>query len=174
MKIEKGKKYRKCGFQKFVVTILDVGKDYVVYSGSPANTVSAYPIVQFEKEFKPINRIEELEPYTAYLDVYGGWLCVLVKGEEHPMGFINEEGRCHIQSCPYHHEATEQWIEHGCKIDHTPVEWRGGKYRLNDCFLERYDTDWGHIWHLKQKGAVGGCTDENIVRYPDDLRAKIF
>lgn len=110
------------------------------------------------------------ETGTAYLKVSkDGYLNIYVEGCDDAIGYITNTGECHIQSCGRMHKATDFWRKHRCKIDNTPVEWRGGVYELihgltHTHIIRRKDIKYGHIWELGYGFPMGRCKDNNIVR----------
>jgi hypothetical protein len=173
MKLEVGKKYE-CLVTGREIEILEIGDKCVFYS-LDTDEVDCMRLEVLCSLVKPVDRIEELEPFTAYLEVnLSGWLYIKVK-DCGDMGFITRDGRCCIQSFEPMHKATEEWMKHGCKVGTTPVEWRGGTYHITDYgYLGRKDIEAGGIWDFKNFYPISHCDDNNIIRWCSNNSPKIF
>jgi hypothetical protein len=177
MKIVIGERYRlkSDGTDAKVIELCEHGVIYR-YCGDSDENMYIRSRKQFIERFKPVDMISNLEPYTAYLEVDpADTLLIRVKGLDNLMGYIAHEGRCFIQSCGSQHDVTEVWEKHGMKVDTTPVEWRGGTYKISEKgYLTREDIYCGLIWNLRYKAPQTGCEDENIIRYKVTETPKIF
>ena len=119
-------------------------------------------------------RVEEDKPRGLYLevDIYD-YLLIKYKNEE--VGFIKNEGECTILSHEAYIKTYEQWREDGMIIDETPVQWRGGTYRIiNSYYLTRTDILCGEIYRFDSCRASVDCKDENIIRFKHNNRPVLF
>lgn len=111
--------------------------------------------------------LEEPAPEEKVLrlevSVYTGSLRILYG--EGIVGYISRDGKCNIRNHPDRRAAIDEWIKIGMPTEHSIVEWRGGKYRLDGLSdLRRTDIEFGAIYSFAGGYPVGGCKDINIIR----------
>lgn len=127
--------------------------------------------VKHEAELSALQKQLEGKKLRLVVDARGH---LDIRYGEDIVGVINTLGECHILNYRDQHEAIEQWMEDGRPTDHSIVDWRGGKYRLDDLYrLKRTDMAGGGIYDFTECCPVRGCKDPNLQRYPNG-RVKLF
>jgi len=100
--------------------------------------------------------------YLAIGYYYDGWF-----GKR--IGYINQDGECHIMNSQDYRENWEKWNEKGMLVDTTPVEWRGMEYHITKDRKLKGDTFHGYTFHgyifnFEDGMVMTGCEDDNIQR----------
>lgn len=119
---------------------------------------------------------EELErkeqEYVLYLNVdIDGALCFGLKGiSDNCFGCIDSyEGELVVSGEYIDWDLYEKWIDSGCKVDDSVVEWEGpkdkGTYQIIETALKRLGTQEGFIFDFKHFKSIPYCQDENIKRF---------
>jgi len=81
------------------------------------------------------------------------------------IGKITNDGKCSILNVEWKVRAFEKWLDGGGVYSDEIVEWRGGKYKLNNWRLERVDFHNGIIYNFESCTYSECCEDENIKRH---------
>jgi hypothetical protein len=142
---------------------------------------------------------KQRRPYTLYLRV-GVLEKLYFEFEDenylvHTIGSLGgNNGRLHILSDDEMLENYELWHSKGCKIDQTPVKFRGwkeeGEYQLTDIIFDtftqgiegmgsqlvfkRIDIDRGNIYDLRDAYPAQNCDDPNVIKTKHNDRPVIF
>jgi len=92
------------------------------------------------------------------------------------LGFIRENGECHILSEDNHKFNYNLWVSAGQKIrENNEVEWRGKKYWLTPKgFLINKTTCSDHIFNFETARVAINCEDDNILRYSHNNTPILF
>lgn len=125
-------------------------------------------IEKLEKELAELKKeLKTQDDYVLKLKVEESGLCVVININETvcDIGRISPSGRCYMINTDDKIRLYEKWRDYGMKVDDSVVEWRGGKYQLMYCVLQRIDIDSGCIYSFKYCLPQSGCADENIKRH---------
>lgn len=122
-------------------------------------------LIHAQRELKKLE--EKQKQDKLHLKVDGdGDLAITYKDDF--VGFISNTGGCYLIT---NIDLYEQWREDGMLVDNSVVEWRGGKYNINDDFdLARVDIQSGDIFNINTVHIYANCEDTNIKRYKHNNR----
>ena len=121
--------------------------------------------IEIQQLQEQMNEPQKLTIRELQLDVNGDGFLEL-SYDDRRIGCIDTDGRCMILNRAPEIEVYEAWRDDGCRIDETPVEWRGRNYAINASgYLECVDISCGCIYELHSCTYATGCTDTNIQRH---------
>lgn len=81
------------------------------------------------------------------------------------IGEISNSGRCYILNYYTQISLYELWRTYGMKVCSDRVVWRGKEYYITDCGYLRCYNSASDIYDFKMCEYIGGCGDDNIVRF---------
>jgi hypothetical protein len=164
--------------------LIDCGENGITYTYDDEIRFRTYDEVEPEKAWFILKRTlpetievcaecikEVCECKKDYLRLtsYNNGILILAGKEQ--IGYITSNGKCKILNTESTIELYEKWRENSMLVDSTPVEWRGGKYIINESRrLERKDIPCGFIYDFGSCSYMPSCQDRNIMRFKHNNR----
>jgi len=92
------------------------------------------------------------------------------------LGFISKNGKCQFLNCGSMVEGRQAWLDEGARVDMNPVSWLERKYFLSDdgCLWSVGRLYKPAIYNIYKCCTYEDCTDENLMRFPDNGRIILF
>ena len=155
------KEYCKKSYVDVVTGELVVGYNCYEIRGDEIKCGASARLFEAKEELESnLFRLRTYIDASGYLAIvyYDGWI-----GKR--IGYINEDGECHIMNSQDYRENWETWKENGSLVDSTPVKWRGKQYNISSDRMLKSSVCFGDfIFNFEDGMVITGCEDDNIQR----------